>query len=105
MPGGGVNPGPLGATRPEHSIAKPHSTGRSPPPNAGEETMIASAKLIAEPCRDALDYLGFTVERRGESSFVATSKDWNHNTVVTFEAASLPAIRKRIWSWWHRLLD
>ena len=67
--------------------------------------MIAPAKIESEVQPSADVYLGFTIVRRGEHSYVAVPGEWNRTAPVALEGASLPVIRQRIWSWWHRLLD
>jgi len=67
--------------------------------------MIASAKVDTQEHTTLEVYLGFMVTRQGEHSYVAVPSGWNRVTPVVLEGASLPVIRKRIWSWWHRLLD
>lgn len=67
--------------------------------------MTASTK-IALPLPQTVDtYLGFEIRQITDDAFVAFPLGWTHRDVTLLEAADLPAIRKRIWSWWHRMLD
>ena len=49
--------------------------------------------------------LGFEIHRNAEGRYVAIPQGWTPNETTVLEAPSLPALRQRIWNWWHRLLD
>ena len=68
--------------------------------------MIAATKPPQETQRRMLDvYLGFEIHPHGDESFVAIPAGWVHRVAVVLEARTLPILRMRIWSGWHRLLD
>jgi hypothetical protein len=49
--------------------------------------------------------LGFEIHRNANGSYVAIPQGWAPPHATTLEAPNLPALRQRIWNWWHRLLD
>jgi len=73
------------------------------PTNEGRSIMIAPAKIETQEQAAIEVYLGFSITRRGDS-YMAIPTGWSVAPAV-LDGASLPAIRKRIWSWWHRLVD
>ncbi|MFQ5600469.1 MAG: hypothetical protein ACE5G2_07940 [Candidatus Krumholzibacteriia bacterium] len=50
-------------------------------------------------------YLGFEIFEEEEGGFVAVPQGWADGGGKELEASDLPALRKRIWHWWHDLLD
>ncbi len=67
--------------------------------------MIAATKLPTELPRKVDTYLGFDIVHRAPDSFVAIPNGWTPLGSALLEAHDLPALRKAIWSWWHRPLD
>ena len=67
--------------------------------------MIAEAKSRTVFPQSVDVYLGFEVIQRAESAFVAIPRGWTQVRVTVLQAGDLPAIRKRIWAWWHNLVD
>jgi hypothetical protein len=67
--------------------------------------MTALTKLPVQKPQQVDVYLGFEILQHGEDSYVAIPRGWTHVDAKILEAEDLPALRKRIWSWWHRLLD
>jgi hypothetical protein len=68
--------------------------------------MVAATKPAEETRSRVIDvYLGFEIRQHATDSFVAIPAGWSHPDIVLLEASDLPALRKRIWGWWHRLLD
>jgi hypothetical protein len=49
--------------------------------------------------------LGFEIHRNANGGFVAIPQGWTREQATVLEAETLPALRQRIWNWWHRLLD
>lgn len=49
--------------------------------------------------------LGFEIHRNTDGSYVAIPQGWTSSDTSVLEAPTLPAMRQRIWNWWHRLLD
>jgi hypothetical protein len=49
--------------------------------------------------------LGFEIHRNADGSYVAIPQGWTPPHATVLEAQSLPALRQRIWKWWHQLLD
>lgn len=47
------------------------------------------------------EYLGFEIRSTDEETWYAVPKQWNGDAALI--AQSMPAIRKRIWCWWHRV--
>ena len=66
--------------------------------------MLATTRTSTPP-QTVDTYLGFEIRHLGEDAYVAFPQGWSHARVSVLEADSLPAIRKRVWAWWHRLLD
>ena len=66
--------------------------------------MIAATKSPTPP--QVVDfYLGFEIRQIAKDALVALPRGWSHQEMAMLEAPDLPAMRKRIWGWWHRLLD
>jgi len=66
--------------------------------------MLATPQTQALP-RTIDRYLGFEIRQLAEDTFVAFPQGWSHPAVVLLEARDLPTLRKRVWAWWHHLLD
>lgn len=68
--------------------------------------MITATKPITDAQSAPVDvYLGFEIRRHSDGAYVAIPTGWTHRDAALLEAADLPALRKKIWGWWHRLLD
>ena len=68
--------------------------------------MMTATKTKPDELTPPVDvYLGFEIRRHSDASFVAIPLGWTHRDAAVLEAQDLPTLRKRIWSWWHRLLD
>ena len=66
--------------------------------------MIAATKSQTPP--QVVDfYLGFEIRQSTDGTLVALPRGWSHQEMAMLEAPDMPAMRKRIWGWWHRLLD
>jgi hypothetical protein len=50
-------------------------------------------------------YLGFEIIQKDDKTFVGIPRGWTQGKVAVLQAADLPGMRKRIWEWWHHLLD
>jgi hypothetical protein len=67
--------------------------------------MIAELKTKTDFPKSMDVYLGFEIIRQSDTTYVAIPRGWTHVQVTILEGRDLPLIRKRIWSWWHSLLD
>jgi len=66
--------------------------------------MLATTKSATTP--NTIDlYLGFEIHQSADDTLVAFPHGWSYREGIRLEAANLPAIRRSIWNWWHRLLD
>ena len=67
---------------------------------------MTATQNVAAPLPQTVDtYLGFEIRQMADDSFVAIPTGWSHRDIAVIEAADMPTMRKRIWSWWHRFLD
>jgi hypothetical protein len=75
-------------------------------PDLGKEAaMIAQLKSKTAFPLTVDVYLGFEVIQKNDTTFVAIPRGWTQVQVTVLQAADLPSMRKRIWAWWHNLLD
>lgn len=50
-------------------------------------------------------YLGYEIYEETTDLFIARPQGWAEGDRDQIEAEDLPTLRKRIWKWWHNLLD
>ncbi len=50
-------------------------------------------------------YLGFEIYQEAEDRFVAVPQGWAGGEENQLHAPDLPSLRKKIWDWWHNILD
>jgi hypothetical protein len=67
--------------------------------------MTAALKTAPDLPQTVDTYLGFEIRKITDDAFVAFPLGWTHRDVTLLEAPNLPTLRKRVWAWWHRLLD
>lgn len=72
----------------------------------GKETMMIAQVKSKPAFPHTVDvYLGFEIIQKDDKTFVAIPRGWTQGKVAVLQATDLPTMRKRIWAWWHHLLD
>ena len=67
--------------------------------------MIAEVKTKMQFPQSVDVYLGFEIIQKNASALVAIPRGWTQAQVTILQATDLPAMRKRIWAWWHNPMD